>query len=83
MNPSTTNQAPAATLDPPTLRLSNVSKSFGATKAVDGVSLEIPRHEVVGLVGENGAGKSTLLKILTGLHQPDSGVIEANGTAVR
>lgn len=83
MNPSTTNQAPTATLDPPTLRLSNVTKSFGATKAVDGVSLEIPRHEVVGLVGENGAGKSTLLKILTGLHQPDSGVIEANGTAVR
>jgi ribose transport system ATP-binding protein len=67
----------------PILRLRNVSKTFGPVQAVKDISLEIPPHTVVGLIGENGAGKSTLLKILTGLHQPDAGgVIEANGKEV-
>lgn len=78
-----TNAVPGATVGAPTLRLSDISKTFGPVRAVKDVSLEIRRNEVVGLIGENGAGKSTLLKILTGLHQPDSGVIEANGTPVR
>ena len=61
------------------LKLTNISRSFGAVKAVDKVSLEIRRGEVVGLVGENGAGKSTLLKILAGIEQPDQGQMEING----
>ena len=77
-----TNGASTSILDAPTLKLSNVTKSFGPVVAVNDISLEIPRNEVVGLIGENGAGTSTLLKILTGLHQPDSGVIEANGNRV-
>jgi ribose transport system ATP-binding protein len=63
----------------PVLRLSGIVKNFSSLSVVDGISLEIKRHEVVGLVGENGAGKSTVLKILTGVHQPDSGTMEVNG----
>jgi len=57
------------------LRVERVSKSFGGTRALDDVSIEIRAREVVGLVGANGAGKSTLLKTLCGLCQPDSGRI--------
>lgn len=72
-------------LDPvtPAIRLTGITKSFGKVAAVQDVSLEIRRNEVVGLIGENGAGKSTLLKILTGIYQPDSGTIEAHGQQVR
>ncbi len=62
------------------LRMSGVRKSFGATHALRGVSLEIGPGEVHALIGENGAGKSTLMKILSGAYQPDEGRIELNGT---
>jgi ribose transport system ATP-binding protein len=61
------------------LRLEGVCKSFGATRALGGVSLEVAPGEVHALVGENGAGKSTLLKILSGAHSPDSGRMELEG----
>lgn len=48
-------------------------KSFGELKAVDGISLNVPRGEVLGFLGPNGAGKSTTMKMLTGFLEPDSG----------
>ena len=64
---------------PPVLRLTNVTRSFGQVTALKGISLEIKRGEVIGLVGENGAGKSSLLKILAGIVAPSEGKIEING----
>ena len=64
------------------LTLEGVSKTFGAVRALDDVSIEIGRNEVVGLVGENGAGKSTLMKIFSGVYQPDAGRILHEGTAI-
>lgn len=68
---------------PPVLKLTNISRSFGPIKAVQSVSLELRRGEVIGLTGENGAGKSTLLKILAGIERPDEGQMEINGKVVQ
>ena len=57
------------------VKLDGVEKSFGAVRALDGVSLDIAAGECVGLVGHNGAGKSTLMHILAGGAAPDRGRI--------
>lgn len=67
----------------PALSLKDVEISFGALKAVKGVSFDIFDGEVVGLIGENGAGKSTLLKILAGIYKPDRGDVQVTGKSVR
>ncbi|CNH97573.1 ATP-binding cassette domain-containing protein [Yersinia pekkanenii] len=66
----------------PILKLSKVSKNFGAVSALTDIDLEIYAGEVVALVGDNGAGKSTLVKILAGVHQPSSGTVEFEGKKV-
>ena len=64
------------------IEVKNISKSFGNVVALDNVSIELNSSEVLGLLGDNGAGKSTLIKILSGIHQPDSGSIEKDGKEV-
>ena len=64
------------------LKLSNVSKSFGAVHALRGVDFELRRGEVHAIAGENGAGKSTLMNIIDGILRPDSGEIFLNGEPV-
>ena len=61
------------------LRMDGVQKSFGATRALRGVSFGVAPGEVHALIGENGAGKSTLMKILSGAYTPDAGRIELDG----
>ena len=59
----------------PVLRLTNISKRFGAVVALEGVDLELYPGEVLGLAGDNSAGKSTLMKILAGVYPPCDGCI--------
>ncbi len=63
----------------PILRLTNISKAFGAVQALQGVDFEVYAGEVVGLVGDNGAGKSTLIKAVAGVNTADSGAIYVEG----
>ena len=79
--------APVAPSDDPSpvamLSVRNMVKRFGGLTAVDDVSLDVMRGEVVGLVGDNGAGKSTLIKCISGVHQADEGTISLDGQPVR
>jgi ABC-type sugar transport system ATPase subunit len=65
------------------VELRDVSKSFGGTRALAGVSLTIDKGSIHALVGENGAGKSTLGKIIAGVHSPDEGQLFLGGEPVR
>lgn len=66
----------------PLVALKEIHKSFGAVTALRGVSLDVMPGETFALLGDNAAGKSTLMKVLTGVYQPDTGVIEMDGQAV-
>jgi len=60
------------------LRVESISKSFGGVNALDHVSMQIKKGEIVCLVGENGSGKSTMIKIISGVYTPDEGKIIIN-----
>src|ERR1700678_2746072 len=65
------------------IEVDSVSKSFGSTRALDDVSLDVGTGRVVALLGPNGAGKTTLVRILTTLLQPDAGRAIVAGLDVR
>ncbi|WP_349672045.1 ABC transporter ATP-binding protein [Lacrimispora sp.] len=65
------------------LKVNNLAVSYGAIKAIHGVSLEVHDGEVVSLIGANGAGKTTILRTISGLKKADDGEILFNGTDLR
>lgn len=66
----------------PILRVVGLTKRFGGLTAVNNVSLDIRRGEVVALAGDNGAGKSTLIKMISGVYRPDEGHIFLEGREI-
>jgi branched-chain amino acid transport system ATP-binding protein len=74
---STDERRPAATL-----RAAAIHRSFEGVRALEDVTIELHRHEVVGLIGPNGAGKTTLVNIVTGFDFPTSGSIHLEGDDV-
>ncbi len=66
-----------------TIAASDIVKSFGEKKVLDGISFNVRRGEIFGLLGPSGAGKTTLIKILTGQLDRDSGAAEINGRDAR
>ena len=64
------------------IEIKNLTKTFDGFKALDDLSLTVPRGAVYGLVGPNGAGKSTLIRHLMGVYQPDSGDVTVDGLPV-
>lgn len=66
------------------IELINVTKSYnGKVKAVDNLNLTIPDGKITGFLGPNGAGKTTALKMITGILNPDEGIIKINGIDIR
>jgi branched-chain amino acid transport system ATP-binding protein len=63
----------------PFFRVDRLTKRFGGLTAVNSVSFELKRDQIVGLIGPNGAGKTTLLRLITKILKPDAGSIELNG----
>jgi monosaccharide-transporting ATPase len=70
------------TVEPPVLSVTAASKRFAGVRALENVSIELSAGSVHALVGENGAGKSTLIKLITGVHQLDSGQVRLRGEEV-
>ena len=73
-------ELPPPVLSP--LRIVGLTKRFGATTAIDGLTLDVPQGACYGLVGPNGSGKSTTMRAVCGLVRPDAGLIEVCGVNV-
>ena len=69
-------------MDAPMISIENLTKSYGRTLALNSISFEVPRGQVVGFLGPNGAGKSTTMKILTGYVEASGGTVRVGGVDV-
>ena len=65
------------------LQMENVVMQFGGVRAIDGLSLEVNRGEIVALIGPNGAGKTTAFNCITGIYTPTSGAVKFDGRDLR
>ena len=61
------------------IQLSNVTKSFGSVKAVNDLSLEVPKGSIYGFIGPNGSGKTTTIRMIMKIMYPDQGKLLVNG----
>lgn len=77
-----TRERPVA-VEAPIVAVRDLHKWYSGVHALKGVSLDVPRGQALGLVGDNGAGKSTLIQILSGLHRPDGGEVLVEGQPVQ
>ncbi len=66
-------------MNKPFFEVENLSKSFGGLKAIDNISFQVDRDEMIGLIGPNGAGKTTLVRLIMSILRPDSGSIKLRG----
>ena len=64
------------------IKLEGITKNFGSLQVLKGIDLEINKSEVVSIVGPSGAGKTTLLQIMGTLDEPDTGLVQIDGTVV-
>src|SRR5215204_263466 len=69
----------SSSADPKVLSVDRLSKVYGATVAVEGVSFQVGANEIVGLLGPNGAGKTTTINMILGVLEPSSGSIHIQG----
>jgi ABC-type sugar transport system ATPase subunit len=81
-SPETTPVVEEVRTESPLLSVRHLTKSYGAVRAVDDVTLDVLEHEVLGIVGDNGAGKSTFISLLIGAEHADSGEIYFHGQSV-
>src|ERR1700730_6782672 len=68
--------------DRPLLTVRNLTKRFGAFRALDGLSFDLLPGEILGLVGPNGSGKTTCINIISGLYRPDAGELRFAGQLI-
>ncbi|MBI1948958.1 MAG: ATP-binding cassette domain-containing protein [Deltaproteobacteria bacterium] len=73
------SDAPAS---PPMIQIEGLTKHYGRTHALRGITFEVPKGQVVGFLGPNGAGKSTTMKILTGFVEATGGIVKVAGISV-
>ena len=64
------------------IELQNMTKTFGDFKALNDLTMTVPKGTVYGLVGPNGAGKSTAIRCVVGVYRPDGGQVRVDGGAV-
>ena len=64
------------------LRVSDITMQFGGVVAVDDLSLEVNKGEIIGLIGPNGTGKTTAFNVITGVYAPTNGAVELNGNVI-
>ncbi len=64
------------------LRISNLKVNYGGIEAVKGINMEIPRGQIITLIGANGAGKSSVLRTISGLVKPNGGTISFEGEEI-